>query len=41
MRKFIFIALFGLCATPLFAQQDPLARAALEKTVAMGLRVNF
>lgn len=35
MRKFIFIALFGLCATPLFAQQDPLARAALEKTVAM------
>ena len=35
MRKFIFITLISLCAAPLFAQQDPLARAALEKTVAM------
>jgi outer membrane lipoprotein-sorting protein len=36
MRKFILIAFLSLGATSLlFAQQDPLARAALEKTVVM------
>lgn len=36
MKKYILITLLSLCAIPiLFAQQDPMARAALEKTVAM------
>jgi outer membrane lipoprotein carrier protein len=36
MRKYILITLLSLCATSfLYAQQEPLAKAVLEKTVAM------
>lgn len=35
MRKFIFIAVLSLCAVGLFAQQEPKAKASLEKAVGM------
>ncbi|MTK54011.1 MAG: hypothetical protein F8N35_11190 [Paludibacter sp.] len=35
MRKFVFIAVLSLCAASVFAQQEPMAKAALEKAVGM------